>query len=61
MVVSTMLIGAMLASLTGGFVIDYIGRRKAIIVNAGIFVLGATGWVRQLGGGLGCDCVVTVL
>ena len=45
MVVSTMLIGAMIASLTGGFVIDYIGRRKAIIANAVIFVLGAIGWV----------------
>ncbi|XP_065843268.1 solute carrier family 2, facilitated glucose transporter member 10-like [Oscarella lobularis] len=40
--VSVMLIGAMIASLTGGFVIDAIGRRLAIIINAVIFVVGAS-------------------
>jgi len=41
MVVSSMLMGAVLASLTGGFIVDFIGRRMAIIINSVIFVVGA--------------------
>ncbi|XP_029185317.2 solute carrier family 2, facilitated glucose transporter member 12-like isoform X1 [Acropora millepora] len=41
MVVSSMLMGAVVASLTGGFIVDFIGRRMAIIINAAIFLAGA--------------------
>ncbi|XP_078590277.1 solute carrier family 2, facilitated glucose transporter member 12-like [Branchiostoma floridae x Branchiostoma japonicum] len=41
MVVSSMLMGAVIGSLTGGFIVDRFGRRLAIIVNAGVFVCGA--------------------
>ncbi|KAI8499149.1 hypothetical protein Bbelb_229130 [Branchiostoma belcheri] len=41
MVVSSMLMGAVIGSLTGGFIVDRFGRRSAIIVNAGVFVCGA--------------------
>ncbi|XP_006037699.2 solute carrier family 2, facilitated glucose transporter member 12 isoform X1 [Alligator sinensis] len=40
-VVSAILIGALLASLTGGFLIDRFGRRIAIIVASSLFVLGS--------------------
>lgn len=41
MVVSSMLMGAVVASLTGGFIVDFIGRRMAIIINAAVFLVGA--------------------
>ncbi|XP_013380389.1 solute carrier family 2, facilitated glucose transporter member 10 isoform X2 [Lingula anatina] len=41
LVVSTMLLGAVIGSLSGGFIVDYFGRRYAIMVNAGIFIIGA--------------------
>lgn len=41
MVVSSMLMGAVLASLTGGFIVDFIGRRMSIIINAVVFLTGA--------------------
>ena len=41
MLVSSMLIGALLASLTGGFMVDHCGRRWTIIFNACIFIIGA--------------------
>eukprot|EP00730_Choanoeca_flexa_P005434 TRINITY_DN11939_c1_g3_i3.p1 TRINITY_DN11939_c1_g3~~TRINITY_DN11939_c1_g3_i3.p1 ORF type:complete len:591 (+),score=108.95 TRINITY_DN11939_c1_g3_i3:65-1837(+) len=41
MVVSLMLVGAIIASITGGFIVDRIGRRDAIVINAGIFFIGA--------------------
>ncbi|XP_038597746.1 solute carrier family 2, facilitated glucose transporter member 12 [Tachyglossus aculeatus] len=42
MVVSSLLIGALLASLSGGFLIDRYGRRTAIIVSSCLLVLGST-------------------
>lgn len=41
MVVSSMLMGAVLASLTGGFIVDFIGRRLAIVINSVVFLVGA--------------------
>lgn len=41
MVVSSMLMGAVLASLSGGFIVDYVGRRMAIIINSVLFLVGA--------------------
>ncbi|XP_072170047.1 solute carrier family 2, facilitated glucose transporter member 10-like [Diadema setosum] len=41
MVVSSMLIGATVGSMLGGFVIDRIGRRWTIIINSAIFTAGA--------------------
>ncbi|XP_033738281.1 solute carrier family 2, facilitated glucose transporter member 10-like [Pecten maximus] len=41
LVVSIMLVGAMMGSLFGGFVIDKYGRRMTIILNAGVFLVGA--------------------
>lgn len=41
MVVSSMLMGAVLASLTGGFIVDFVGRRTAIIINSVVFLVGA--------------------
>ncbi|XP_069128335.1 solute carrier family 2, facilitated glucose transporter member 12-like [Argopecten irradians] len=41
LVVSIMLVGAMLGSLFGGFIIDKYGRRLTIILNAGVFLVGA--------------------
>ncbi|KAL9980903.1 hypothetical protein ACROYT_G009544 [Oculina patagonica] len=41
MVVSSMLMGAVLASLTGGFIVDFIGRRLAIVINSVVFIVGA--------------------
>ncbi|XP_048581907.1 solute carrier family 2, facilitated glucose transporter member 10-like isoform X2 [Nematostella vectensis] len=41
MVVSSMLIGAVFASVTGGFVIDFLGRRLAIIITSLVFLAGA--------------------
>ncbi|XP_014662710.1 PREDICTED: solute carrier family 2, facilitated glucose transporter member 12-like isoform X2 [Priapulus caudatus] len=40
-IVSSMLIGALVGSLCGGFIVDQFGRRFAIIVNAVIFFGGA--------------------
>ncbi|XP_030412214.1 solute carrier family 2, facilitated glucose transporter member 12 isoform X3 [Gopherus evgoodei] len=40
-VVSSLLIGALLASLTGGFLIDRFGRRIAIIIASCLLVLGS--------------------
>ncbi|XP_077991663.1 solute carrier family 2, facilitated glucose transporter member 12-like [Glandiceps talaboti] len=40
-VVSGLLLGAMLGSIVGGFLVDAIGRRRVIIINAGLFVIGA--------------------
>ncbi|XP_006812575.1 solute carrier family 2, facilitated glucose transporter member 12-like [Saccoglossus kowalevskii] len=40
-VVSALLLGALIGSLVGGFIIDAIGRRWAIIFNDVIFVIGA--------------------
>ncbi|XP_020623523.1 solute carrier family 2, facilitated glucose transporter member 12-like [Orbicella faveolata] len=36
-----MLMGAVLASLTGGFIVDFIGRRLAIVINSVVFLVGA--------------------
>ncbi|CAH1774013.1 unnamed protein product [Owenia fusiformis] len=41
MVVSSMLMGALLGSLLGGFLVDHYGRRLSIIINALVFILGA--------------------
>ncbi|CAG2254877.1 GLUT12 [Mytilus edulis] len=41
LVVSSMLFGALLGSCFGGMIIDWFGRRFTIIVNAGIFTIGA--------------------
>ncbi|XP_060062554.1 solute carrier family 2, facilitated glucose transporter member 10-like [Ylistrum balloti] len=41
LVVSIMLVGAMMGSLFGGFVIDKYGRRQTIILNAVVFLVGA--------------------
>ena len=43
LVVSLMLLGAIFGSITGGYIIDYFGRRRSIIGNAGLFVIGAIG------------------
>lgn len=43
LVVSLMLVGAIMGSLTGGYIIDYFGRRRSIMGNAGLFVIGAIG------------------
>jgi MFS family permease len=43
LVVSLMLLGAIAGSVLGGYIIDYFGRRRAIIGNAGLFVMGAVG------------------
>jgi hypothetical protein len=40
-VISSMLVGAIVASVSGGFIIDFCGRRLTIIVNSFIFVIGA--------------------
>ncbi|NWH50563.1 GTR12 protein, partial [Fregata magnificens] len=40
-VVSSLLFGALLASLTGGFLIDRFGRRLAIIIASSLLVLGS--------------------
>ncbi|XP_065185291.1 solute carrier family 2, facilitated glucose transporter member 12-like [Sycon ciliatum] len=40
-VVTSMLVGALVASLTGGFLIDACGRRRVILVNSLIFICGA--------------------
>ncbi|XP_062506936.1 solute carrier family 2, facilitated glucose transporter member 12-like [Corticium candelabrum] len=40
-VISSMLVGAIVASLTGGFLIDFVGRRATIIANSCIFIVGA--------------------
>ncbi|XP_021374805.1 solute carrier family 2, facilitated glucose transporter member 12-like isoform X2 [Mizuhopecten yessoensis] len=41
LVISIMLVGAMIGSLFGGFVIDKYGRRLTIILNAVVFLVGA--------------------
>ncbi|KAL4235583.1 hypothetical protein ACF0H5_003979 [Mactra antiquata] len=41
LVISAMLMGAVVGSLIGGFLIDHCGRRLTIIINAGIFLIGA--------------------
>ncbi|EDQ90746.1 uncharacterized protein MONBRDRAFT_15943, partial [Monosiga brevicollis MX1] len=41
LVVSLMLVGAIIASLVGGFIVDWGGRRTVIVVNAAVFALGA--------------------
>eukprot|EP00049_Salpingoeca_infusionum_P013392 m.250387 g.250387 ORF g.250387 m.250387 type:complete len:556 (-) comp15433_c0_seq34:22-1689(-) len=41
LVVSLMLLGAMVASMVGGFVIDALSRKWSIVLNAVIFLLGA--------------------
>ncbi|XP_074642959.1 solute carrier family 2, facilitated glucose transporter member 10-like isoform X2 [Tubulanus polymorphus] len=41
MVVSSMLIGAVVSSIFGGFIIDYWGRRRTIILNSIVFIIGA--------------------
>lgn len=41
MVVSSMLMGAVLASLIGGLIVDFIGRRLAIVINSAVFLIGA--------------------
>lgn len=41
LVISAMLIGAVVGSLVGGYLIDFYGRRVTIIINAGIFLIGA--------------------
>eukprot|EP00045_Choanoeca_perplexa_P009769 m.95568 g.95568 ORF g.95568 m.95568 type:complete len:591 (-) comp15022_c0_seq1:135-1907(-) len=41
LIVSLMLVGAIIASIAGGFIVDRVGRRDAIVVNAGIFFVGA--------------------
>ena len=43
LVVSLFLVGAIVASLTAGHLIDYVGRRIAIIANAVVFLIGAIG------------------
>eukprot|EP00039_Didymoeca_costata_P024272 m.9837 g.9837 ORF g.9837 m.9837 type:complete len:526 (+) comp4143_c0_seq2:130-1707(+) len=43
LVVSFMLVGAIFASLTSGYIIDYLGRRGGIILNSAIFILGGIG------------------
>jgi MFS family permease len=40
-VVSSLLLGAFLASLIAGFIIDWIGRRICIIINVVLFIIGA--------------------
>ncbi|NXL28807.1 GTR12 protein, partial [Glaucidium brasilianum] len=40
-IVSSLLFGALLASLTGGFLIDRFGRRPAIIIASSLLVLGS--------------------
>eukprot|EP00035_Acanthoeca_spectabilis_P039500 m.62789 g.62789 ORF g.62789 m.62789 type:complete len:600 (+) comp9629_c0_seq1:357-2156(+) len=40
-VVSSLLVGAVVASATGGYVCDAMGRRNAIVANAGLFVVSA--------------------
>ncbi|NWR67532.1 GTR12 protein, partial [Bucorvus abyssinicus] len=40
-VVSSLLFGALFASLTGGFLIDHFGRRLAIIIASSLLVLGS--------------------
>mmetsp|Transcript_35803 Transcript_35803/g.93699 ORF Transcript_35803/g.93699 Transcript_35803/m.93699 type:complete len:591 (-) Transcript_35803:42-1814(-) len=40
-VVSALLVGAVLASATGGYICDWIGRRNTIIANAALFILSA--------------------
>ncbi|XP_071836338.1 solute carrier family 2, facilitated glucose transporter member 12-like [Apostichopus japonicus] len=39
--VSTMLVGALFGSLIGGFLLDWFGRRKTLIWNAALFIIGA--------------------
>ncbi|XP_064605686.1 solute carrier family 2, facilitated glucose transporter member 12-like isoform X2 [Liolophura sinensis] len=41
LVVSSMLLGAVLGSLCGGFMVDRFGRKVTIIFNAVVFILGA--------------------
>ncbi|XP_064626361.1 solute carrier family 2, facilitated glucose transporter member 12-like isoform X2 [Lineus longissimus] len=41
MVVGSMLFGAVIGSLCGGFIIDKWGRRLALVFNSGMFVIGA--------------------
>lgn len=41
LVVSVMLLGAMLASVVGGFLVDLFGRRDTIVINAVVFIIGA--------------------
>ncbi|XP_071807805.1 solute carrier family 2, facilitated glucose transporter member 10-like [Asterias amurensis] len=41
MVVSSLLVGALIGALFGGFLVDWIGRRWSIIINTGIFITGA--------------------
>eukprot|EP00038_Savillea_parva_P012294 m.203636 g.203636 ORF g.203636 m.203636 type:complete len:653 (+) comp22186_c0_seq1:338-2296(+) len=41
MLVSSLLLGAVAASITGGHVCDWVGRRNAIILNAGLFIVSA--------------------
>lgn len=41
LVVSIMLVGAIAASVVGGYIVDYVGRRDAIVGNAVVFVVGA--------------------
>ncbi|XP_022097038.1 solute carrier family 2, facilitated glucose transporter member 10-like [Acanthaster planci] len=41
MVVSLLLVGALIGALSGGFLVDWIGRRWAIILNTIIFMTGA--------------------
>jgi len=41
MVVTSLIIGGLLASIVGGQIVDHFGRRRAIIVNALFFILGA--------------------
>ncbi|XP_070556195.1 solute carrier family 2, facilitated glucose transporter member 10-like isoform X2 [Ptychodera flava] len=40
-VVCALLLGALIGSIVGGVIIDAIGRRLTIIINAGIFIVGA--------------------
>ncbi|XP_052776267.1 solute carrier family 2, facilitated glucose transporter member 12-like isoform X2 [Mya arenaria] len=41
LVTSAMLMGAVVGSLVGGFLIDHCGRRATIIANSGVFLVGA--------------------
>eukprot|EP01147_Barroeca_monosierra_P001071 gene1071-4302_t len=41
LVVSLMLVGAMIASALGGYIVDFFGRRDTIIGNSIIFIVGA--------------------
>jgi sugar porter (SP) family MFS transporter len=41
LVVSIMLVGAIAASLVGGYIVDFFGRRDAIVGNAVFFIVGA--------------------